>query len=844
MDATGMVVQESAQAQEESVEQADKYLKERQRMYEEYLEQQAEQERQHREEESREAAEKVLKYERFIEQYETQLEEKAEEGNEIISEQMDLINQEAGEASGPVYDSLLESYEKHLQEGLAWPNGDFEECVDAVEKHKEDFRKAMEEEATGYIQKLKEEAQLEERKLEEEFYEKDDRIQSELDAIKADYKERLSKADPSEQDSIRLERNEALQKVQREAEMLSQEFDRRSEEMARKNKENIQKAQASAEYFGAIAAGGHPFQSQEANEKLEKSRKAYLKNDHQQAVLTAKRHEAGKRLEKAKVRERSAVQCEDKGFCEIECRRAVITSQVDAAPDAATREEILKSVDAELEKSVEDTKETKRNVEKAYAKEVYGLAKEKKVIETHAKADTEILDKRAEKYRKAQADIDASMASGRIAQPTTTRQKNLSREKDDLVKATEMTEREKQQLQQDKETKLRELDGRYKNSRQENRKEIARLDEEVESLEALRMEMKSYSNQDNPMDDVNQSIQSIDLRDDDDRQDATTSRRRQSESATQDEIEFLRKRPKQDTLFNKPAKKNINRLTGDDLRDLNNMKQEGKNLSSTEKPNKVKHGNTYIYEAETIDSLNDTDNAKWSNVANSKAAGVEETGRGARRQWTAKGNEDMTKIANHYPDQNLGIVRYNSKQESKKFGTLRSTQEEKDSNQRVAAKDPDSVNRSPLPSNMEVDEEEDHVATPLRQAKDNAVVDDYHLSKLVQSTKSEQLQDPARDPIKEPTGGDLYVYKLSGRQNEEEAVKEDELRWKRNRVVHSQNFKKEVFYARDENHVTKDFQKHVYRSHDGTRMAVHYVGDASLCVPKTGRFKRPEVKDN
>lgn len=49
------------------------------------------------------------------------------------------------------------------------------------------------------------------------------------------------------------------------------------------------------------------------------------------------------------------------------------------------------------------------------------------------------------------------------------------------------------------------------------------------------------------------------------------------------------------------------------------------------------------------------DYGKWGNVAQTEAVGIKETGPGLRRQWNAKGDRDLLKVANLYPKGNLGI---------------------------------------------------------------------------------------------------------------------------------------------------------------------------------------------
>ena len=112
--------------------------------------------------------------------------------------------------------------------------------------------------------------------------------------------------------------------------------------------------------------------------------------------------------------------------------------------------------------------------------------------------------------------------------------------------------------------------------------------------------------------------------------------------------------------FNSPAKCDVTLLAKGHLRDLHEFKKRGLHLSSFNKKNEIKNGNTFLYECDDIEKLKNTDNGSWKKPAYSKVKACPKfgLGPGARRQWTAKGNPRLSKIVTHYAENNMGIVRY------------------------------------------------------------------------------------------------------------------------------------------------------------------------------------------
>ena len=397
-------------------------------------------------------------------------------------------------------------------------------------------------------------------------------------------------------------------------------------------------------------------------------------------------------------------------------------------------------------------------------------------------------------------------------------------------------------VERTREEQLANIDEGHKNLRDEhndqeksNSERIASWREAKQNYQALaKDDPGTVSSNSDDMDALNNSIEAVDL---DDEPMVVESNEGRSTPQKYESPKPERKRSK---MLNTPAKKGMTRMDKLHLEQFRNMKEAGRKLSSLKKANEVTPGNAHIYDCSNIDQLKDTDLGCWENVSYCKVPGNKDLnlGEGQRRQWTSKGNPDLTKIATHYPSENLGIVRYQQKGNLSKLPNDAHQDYRQSSNEghevSSVAKPTEQKNRASRQTSIET-------AEPFSQNR-NEVLDDYDLHRKFSRASSDKLLDPAKKKILEPNGGDLYLFKDSSRTNADKAIRDDGLKWRLAMRKETQEYYKEVFYAKDNKSSTNQFQRHVYTSKDGDHTAVHYIGDATLSVPKEGRYSRPTIQ--
>jgi len=155
-------------AEETQQQLSDEFRSEREKLYKESA---AEAERilqEQLEEEQRKAAEKLRRYEELVEQLESDLTKAEVEGEKIEEEFKQFMEQENRKAG--VLDEDLEDYfNQNFQEGLVWPDEDYANCSEAIERANEDFWQNLEEKLQEKVEAVRQQVQKDEEKLTEDY---------------------------------------------------------------------------------------------------------------------------------------------------------------------------------------------------------------------------------------------------------------------------------------------------------------------------------------------------------------------------------------------------------------------------------------------------------------------------------------------------------------------------------------------------------------------------------------------------------------------------------------------------------------------------------------------------
>jgi len=453
-------------AEETQQQLSDEFRSEREKLYKESA---AEAERilqEQLEEEQRKAAEKLRRYEELVEQLESDLTKAEVEGEKIEEEFKQFMEQENHKAG--VLDEDLEDYfNQNFQEGLVWPDEDYANCSEAIERANEDFRQNLEEKLQEKVEAVRQQVQKDEEKLTEDYLVFEEQMKKRREEIEQEYQTRIrGTRDPKKLEKIQKDRDHKLDDLEANEKLRSLEFERARKE----NTEKIRKVSESAEHYASLAAGGNPYSNPDSNERFKKLKAESLENDHQQAVLSARKRRVNKRLERVKQKLDNPT---SPPMTDTDHRTKVMRQQLSNAPDEGTRVKVAASLHEELTESITETQMELSTAEKDHAMKVSSLAMQRKVTEIQAKGDHSAIEKRINRYNESLEDIEASMGSANPA-----RQKVMSREKKNLQKAQELSKKDLEKLETEAEEKLKQLD-------------LKHLKHKLDKLESLQSEVKA-----------------------------------------------------------------------------------------------------------------------------------------------------------------------------------------------------------------------------------------------------------------------------------------------------------------------------------------------------------------
>jgi len=197
-------------AEETQQQLSDEFRSEREKLYKESA---AEAERilqEQLEEEQRKAAEKLRRYEELVEQLESDLTKAEVEGEKIEEEFKQFMEQENRKAG--VLDEDLEDYfNQNFQEGLVWPDEDYANCSEAIERANEDFRQNLEEKLQEKVEAVRQQVQKDEEKLTEDYLVFEEQLKKRREEIEQEYQTRTrGTRDPKKLEKIQKDRDHKL----------------------------------------------------------------------------------------------------------------------------------------------------------------------------------------------------------------------------------------------------------------------------------------------------------------------------------------------------------------------------------------------------------------------------------------------------------------------------------------------------------------------------------------------------------------------------------------------------------------------------------------------------------
>ena len=772
-----------------------------------------------------------------------------------------FIDDQAKETGGPGYDALADKYQATMNSEMFWSTNKFAECQEDLLESQEKWNKEMNEFSKDTATRIRDEWESKELGLELSHQKEKTKINCQVFDTQSSFAKKIKEAsEEDEKERLKEEMDANLRALNERKSAAAREYNETTEEWSKQKKKDLAETRACGEMFDQLSSGMDAFDSDEdANRTAREQRQNLFHSHHTLAVqgTQLEKLEEGinqRKSELAHLRSETKKQMSELRKKSSKIQYNVMAAQIDSQKDPEKRKEILTSVQKEIDQDIAAHKKAISHAKATLEDEVYDLTQDRKTVMEEADSDKKAYHKREQRYQKRIGEIESSLKhASALSRPKLERE--LKEAKDGLVQAQSKAEEVDKQLSE----KLSGIDQRHLDARSEAKLRVDELIEMSTDLEESKVNLTKLAGgvkreSTDVVPDLSLSLDSVTLGDEDDYEDMETSpatvrrvghkRPRLSSSPIKSKYRKTKGTSKKRNIENPSVATLTGVMTKGNIKNLMALHEEGgKNLSSVARPNKVVPGSTYIYNANSVDELRETDNALWGKISHSTTHAQPELGigKGNRRQWYGKKDKNLTKVAVHYEGTDLGVVRYyyvkepemKDIPEAKQVETASITTETVTTHV-MARRDVNAGEKEKFSAK---------IAAPQIQDRD-LVLDHDVLETMFQETPSDELLDPGTDMIKEPKGGDLYLYSLQpGKLKEADYLKEDGYSWKKTYESSTKQFSTVTYNARVGNSTSKAFKRINYRSQDGTAAAVHYIGDEGVATAKEGRYARPQVYD-